>query len=97
MTPATSQDVADRRPLAGILLPTRRRHFPQLLGVAAGGDENWCLGPHPIKDTEDCHAIVVLVKRDSVRQNLGLPQHSGPICVEGNSLRMEGGTGLREA
>ena len=66
-TAQRSQDVVDRRSLAGILLPTRCRHFPQFSSVSTGSGKNWCLGSHTLKDAEDRHTIIVLVKRDSVR------------------------------
>ena len=86
-TPQRGHDVVHCRSIARILLPTKRRHFPQFLGVSSGHGEDWCLGPHTFKYTVGCHVIVVPIKWYSVRQNLTLLQLSGRICVERCSLR----------
>ena len=81
------QNGVDRGSLVGILIPTKFRHFPQFVCIASGSGEGRSLRPRAFADTERCHKLLVLVKRGSARQNLGLYECLGLIFVEESSLR----------
>ena len=80
------QDCTGFRSLSWFLVPTRHRHFPKFLVVAPGDDEVRFFGSHPITDEEHyCH-LLLLVKWELVRQNLGLLQHSAEFAPKGAHL-----------
>jgi len=80
--PQCAKDVVDRRSLERILIPTRRRHIPQLLSVATGDDEIRFLRSRALNDLEHRRKIIVLVEWDPIRQDLEPRQRFGLVRIE---------------